>query len=253
MNQSDPFGPDIESKVREHARQQFPKESCGFILKDGRYLPLPNLAENPEQEFAIDSKHYVRHADNLACVVHSHPNGPAHPSEMDMQMQRDTSVPWGIVVLNADGKDREIFYWGDFDEPLPLIGRQFRHGVSDCYALVRDWYWKACGVRLPMGVRRHEWWEEDVQEGNLFFNNYERANLVLLESPELKDIKIGDIIVGKIAGKVPNHCGVYIGNNQILHHFAGRLSKRDLINTLWRFRVWVFRYRGELIINESFS
>jgi len=40
-----------------------------------------------------------------------------------------------------------------------LVGREWSHGVLDCYALVRDWFRAERGVELPNFVRFDDWWK----------------------------------------------------------------------------------------------
>ena len=52
----------------------------------------------------------------------------------------------------------------------------------------------------------------------------------------------GDLLLMKFTGPDPDHVAIYIGEQMVLHHMAGRLSSRDLYNqflidaTVRRFR-----------------
>ena len=48
-------------------------------------------------------------------------------------------MPWGIIPTDGERVGDPIM-WGDQLPIAPLIGREFRHGTSDCYTLVRDAY-----------------------------------------------------------------------------------------------------------------
>ena len=41
-------------------------------------------------------------------------------------------------------------------------------------------------------------------------------------------MQFGDSLLMNIEGRGLNHCGVYIGDQLMLHHLRGRLSSRDL-------------------------
>jgi hypothetical protein len=46
--------------------------------------------------------------------------------------------------------------------------------------------------------------------------------------PEEEPLQFGDGLLMNIEGSGLNHCGVYIGDQLVLHHLRGRLSSRDL-------------------------
>ena len=52
--------------------------------------------------------------------------------------------------------------------------------------------------------------------------------------------KTGDVVLMSINSPVLNHAAIYVGNDMILHHLHGRLSRREPA-CLWRkmFRRWI--------------
>ena len=48
------------------------------------------------------------------------------------------------------------------------------------------------------------------------------------ELAEEDELQVGDFLLMNISGSGLNHCGVYIGDQLLLHHIRGRLSSRDL-------------------------
>lgn len=229
--------------AKEHARSAFPKESCGLIVKD-RYIPCSNSSDEPPDRFKISMEEFVRvskeHGPVLA-VVHSHVNGPDYPSKLDMESQMAMNVPWGIIVVKP-GYVAEPFWFGDGVPVPPLLERPFRWGVTDCYALVRDWYRLSFDMHLPNFPREDEWW---LNGGNMFEDCYEEAGFVRLDGKRLPE-KPGDVVVGKIYSKVPNHCGVYEGDGLMLHHLGNRLSERVPVEPWAKFIHVVFRHRDFL-------
>lgn len=89
-----------QSAIAAHALRDFPREACGLVMPDGRYLPVPNVAENPARDFAMPDEAMLL---KPVAVVHSHcaPNRP-EPSGCDHQHQKACAVPFGIVW--TDGK-----------------------------------------------------------------------------------------------------------------------------------------------------
>ena len=224
--------------MRRHALAAFPEESCGFVLADGRYRPVANVHATPEQAFRVADRDYLEAAGARA-FVHSHAVAgafdgrhymagmyPHCPSLADMRGQAAADLPWGIVV--ADGQTAaEPFFWGAFVLDRPLLERPFRHGVEDCYAAIRKWYWQECQVWLPDYPRSPEWWHEG---GDLYLELYPATGFRRLgadEPPGPGDI--GLTRVGDRRVRTVNHGFVYLGDGTIYHHLPGRLSRREAV------------------------
>lgn len=223
--------------MRAHAVAEYPNESCGFVV-DGAYLRRRNTAESPELDFRIAPQAYLaaRRRGEIQAVIHSHPEGPPHPSESDMAAQIETALPWGIVFVN-EGRAKEIFWWGGGAPQEPLIGRAFRHGITDCYALVRDYYASELDACLPELPRPAEWWNRG---GNLLEEHFREFGFRRLGGPD--ELQPRDALLAQIGGGVVNHCGVYIGQGLILHHLANRLSRRDPLEPWKRYITHYLRY-----------
>lgn len=221
--------------MQAHALRDYPRESCGVIV-DGDYLPLENRAADPHRDFAIADDEYRRLSGRIQAVVHSHPNGPLHPSRADMEGQVATDVPWIIVPTDGNACAPPI-QWGDEAETPDPVGREFRHGVTDCYALVRDHYRLAHGIRLPEVPRDDEWWN---QGGNLYLEHFERAGFRRIE---LAELRVGDAVLMQVRSPVPNHAAVLVEPDLILHHLQSRLSRREPLGPWLRFVTHALRHR----------
>ncbi len=122
----------------EHARDAFPREACGFlVIRKGReiYLRCRNIGLGSDQ-FVIHPEDYAA-ADaegEIVGVVHSHPGLPPEPSQADRVACEASGLIWHIVSFPS-GEWSELIPSGYI---APLVGRQWSHGVLDCYALVRD-------------------------------------------------------------------------------------------------------------------
>ena len=231
------FDPATLAAMRAHAEAEYPSESCGFVI-GGAYLPRRNTAERPELDFRIAPQAYVaaQRRGDVQAIIHSHPEGPPHPSESDMAAQIETALPWGIVFVH-EGRAKEIFWWGDGAPKEPLIGRVFRHGITDCYALVRDYYANELDASLPELPRRAAWWENG---GNLLEEHFQEFGFRRLGGSD--ELEPRDAILAQFGGGVVNHCGVYIGQGLILHHLANRLSRRDPVEPWRRYITHYLRY-----------
>lgn len=208
--------------IEEHAIREYPRESCGLVIDgtirgrdiDGDYLPLENLHPDPTKSFRIDRKIWLELGSRVTAVVHSHPDGPDCPSEADMRSQMATRLPYIIVSTNGVNCTTPFEFGVDL-EPHPLVGRGFRHGVTDCFAAIRDWYRLNTEVVLEDFARDWLWWKKG---SNFYVENYSAMGFRLLNENE--EPKRGDAFFVCVGSKVPNHGGIYVGNGKIYHHLA---------------------------------
>jgi proteasome lid subunit RPN8/RPN11 len=217
----------VKADVCGHAAAEYPKEACGLvIIKRGRqvYFPCRNLAVGTDQ-FAIDPEDYAKadQAGEIVAVVHSHPNLPAEPSQADLVSCEASGLPWFILSYPV-GTWSETYPQG---YKAPLVGRQWSHGVLDCYSIIRDWYDQERGITLPDFERHDEWW---LRGHNLYEENFEKAGFREIDGVNLMT---GDVILMQVGSPVSNHGAVYLGDGLILHHVQGRLSTRDVYGGYW--------------------
>lgn len=233
------FNHDVILAIKEDAIGRYPEESCGVVLrrKDGTafYYPMQNIAEDPLKSFRIDESKLAPIMESVIAVVHSHPNGPDCPSETDMRQQLALGVPFGIVTTDGVGCF-EPFFWGDGTPKAPLIGRGFRHGVTDCYALIKDHFDVNLGIKLGEYPRDWEWWDSGQK---LYEDHFALEGFSRIDENEVKE---HDCFLAQIRSDTPNHAGVYVGGNLILHHLtarlpadASRLSRREPIGSWSKF------------------
>jgi proteasome lid subunit RPN8/RPN11 len=230
------FGLDVEAAARSHAIAQHPRESCGLVIVNG-YVPIDNVAADPDNHFEMPTEAWTAHG-RVQAVIHSH--GPAAaraPSASDMQHQIATAVPWGIV--HTDGVAASpVLWWGDHRLDDPLLGREFVHGVTDCYGAIRSWAWQHRSVLLPDVPRDLEWWKSG---GDLYNEGFARAGYRVI--PESEAV-VGDVCLINFRSQVPNHGGTLVEDGLLYHHLQGRLSAREPIGR-WRPMIskWL-RYEG---------
>lgn len=226
--------PQSIEKIKEHAVQEFPREACGLLCVvrgKEKYISCRNLASGNEH-FILSSEDYAdaEMQGEILAVVHSHPNVPPTPSEADKTACEASGLVWHIVhVCDADGLPQagEIVTFEPCGYEAPLVGREFSHGVNDCYQLVRDWYRRERGITLKNFDRMDGWWERGE---NLYMKHYAEAGFHLAKG----EPETGDMIVMQIRSNQPNHAAVYLGDDLILHHLYGRLSSRDVYGGYWK-------------------
>lgn len=225
----------INDDILAHARQCAPAESCGYVVRTARgirYFPCENLSAEPTMYFRILPKEYLKAlaAGEVVALVHSHPGGLPFLSSGDRTLQLQTALAWWLVC------DEQIY---KFRCVPHLTGRQFEHGVTDCYTLFRDAYHLA-GIDLPDFHREDDWWDEGK---NLYLDNLEENGFYQVHADKAQP---GDVLICCFGSSTANHAAIYCGGGELLHHIPDQLSKRERYtdkwqrrtHSLWRHRQW---------------
>ncbi|MDX2074709.1 MAG: C40 family peptidase [Alphaproteobacteria bacterium] len=228
-----------KQSIADHAAQEFPRECCGLLINDGGkeiYWPCRNMAVKTDN-FQLHPQDYLagEKRGQIMAIIHSHPNGSPEPSQADKVACERTGLPWHIIAYPT-------LQWASLlpsGYKAPLLGREWSHGVLDCYSLIRDWYFEERAVELMDFPRQDEWWRRG---DNLYEENFERAGFMEVKD----DLQLGDVILMQVLSDVPNHAGIYIGGNMMIHHLFNRLSCREIYDGYWRRHTRrILRFRGQ--------
>lgn len=234
--------------ILAHAAKCYPLECCGVMVAN-KYYACRNIANNMSQ-FEIDPRDLIAAAKHgkISAYVHSHPDGTTDLSIPDRVGLGLHDIPWIIT----DGTSLAVH------EPrsyvCPLVGREYFHGLLDCYTLVKDYYSRELDVELNEYKRSDAWWE-DPKSDPLYLNNFAREGFV-----EVKEVREHDVILTRL-GRTEhvNHALVFIGdgtltsevteptigNMMILHHPYSRQSLRELYGEQWQRRaVKILRHKS---------
>lgn len=221
--------------MQKHGAEQYPNEACGLVVKVGKKsvaVFCNNRADDPRRNFLMDIHDYAKASDmgEVIGVWHTHIEGSNNPSQADLVGCENSQVPWYILTVH---KSEDGF---EFDGPsvtnpsgfeLPYLERPYVFGVLDCWSLVRDYYRREFGIVLGDYPRIEQFW---AKGHNLFGDNWQNEGMVRLID---QDPQHGDLFILQTGHDNPNHIAIYIGDDTILHHCHGRLSRRDIYAGYW--------------------
>tara|TARA_R110001592_G_C13193009_1_gene753789 strand:+ start:85630 stop:85944 length:315 start_codon:yes stop_codon:yes gene_type:complete len=92
-----------EEDIKKEAVNRFPEEMVGYI-KNGKFHALKNISTDPRKRYQLSVADKLLVLNNkVEYLVHSHPNMDHHPSQLDLQSQRSTGIPF--LIIGTDGKN----------------------------------------------------------------------------------------------------------------------------------------------------
>ena len=253
---------DLDEATEAHALEAFPEEALGAVFGSRDrplYRPVKEVADDSRAGFRVEAAVLRRmeavHGALLA-LVHTRSSTAGEgkdadpllfiPSAAEMRAQAALAVPFGVVVCNRS-RCVDRFWFGDQCPTLPLLDRPFRHGVTDCYSLARDWYRTRRGVLLPDYPREWNWWVAGL---DMYGTGFGEAGFLRIDPGDARE---GDSVLFRIRSKVPNHAAVLLDGGWMLHHTAARrpydvmrLSRYEPIERWKRFATHWLRYAAKV-------
>ena len=223
----------VESVMFDEGVKNYPKESCGLIVKSGKKsvaIPCGNISSTPENHFLLNPLDYARIADRyeIIGIWHTHIEITNKASDADRAGCESSDLPWLIMNIskkNGEFQKSDINVISPCGFMLPYVGRPYVFGVLDCYSLVRDYYRKEFGISLKDVPRVESWWTKGY---NFCADCFEDCGFVNLSPEQRKRPKVGDLFFIQVSADIPNHVGMYVGDEIMLHHLWGRLSSKDV-------------------------
>ena len=97
----------LKNSMTTHFINEYPKEACGIITKDWKYIPCKNISPSPKNNFILDPVSLLEYEDNTWGIVHSHPGSDNPiPSEEDM-----ASTVFDCYKFIVGFNNRFYIYW----------------------------------------------------------------------------------------------------------------------------------------------
>ncbi|AIU73602.1 peptidase P60 [Hafnia alvei FB1] len=213
-----------------HAAEVYPAECCGVVAQKSRverYFPCRNIAENPTEQFHLSPEDYIaaERWGTVTGIVHSHPDATTQPSELDKAQCDAMAMPWHIVSY-PEGDLRTVMPRGE----LPLVGRAFVLGHTDCWGLVMSYFRQTHGIVLNDYRVDYPWWESGRE--NLYLDNWYECGFREFSGPP----QSGDMVIMQVSAPVANHAGILLDDGMLLHHMYGMLSQRVPYGGYWKDR-----------------
>ena len=222
---------EAQQQFREHVLAEYPTgEACGVVIGDA-YYQCKNVHPEPKGAFKFLNTELIGLQNThgtVQAVLHSHiyepkqsqqyykdKYNPAWPSVADQQGFLRSDCDWGIVA--SDGKGISDFVWLSH-QPRSFERRQFAWFESDCFAIVKDWYALNMNIDVPNTTRKWEFWKDG---SNTIEDHLDHlASIGFLTKLSTEHAQVGDTAIFQVAGSpVPNHVGVIVADNTMLHTF----------------------------------
>lgn len=217
----------IKQQAIKFAEENSSQEVCGLFytnFKTFYFYPCKNISKNIKDSFEISTDDFIK-IENLGTIYgifHSHINENSDFSENDKNCAEESILPIFCYSL----QDKKIQEFRPEGYKAQILQKEFICGVSDCFSLVRDYYWNNFNYLIDDFDR-----EEDFEKLNspLILENYAKQGFFIPENQI--DIKEHDILLFKsIRSVYPHHFEIFVGDSRVIQHLKNRLSGKNIIS-----------------------
>jgi len=99
----------LKADMSRHFIKEYPREACGIITTDWRYIPCRNLSLNAKTSFILDPLALLEYEETTWGIVHSHPGSTNPiPSEEDI-----ASTVFDCYKFIVGFANKFYIYWFD--------------------------------------------------------------------------------------------------------------------------------------------
>lgn len=220
-------------QIREHALKDAPNEACGFIFREnGAYIarPCTNVcqlpAENPAKAFRMPDNEVLSALRSKALVglYHSHTNDFKEFGEADIKVSETLELPSYLFLVPSN--QFKVYY--PKGQKIPLLGRPYVPFIHDCIEVVRDFFKETHGIDSPR--LNYAIGEEFTGKKNGIADYFTEMGCKPVSIARENDI----VLMMIRCHNFPNHVGVLMKENMLLHHPYGRSSTTDPYNGFWK-------------------
>ena len=235
--------------IKNHALEDTPKECCGFLYSDEdtglvKTKKARNIAKEKNISFSVDTLDYFKTSNlgQIKAIYHSHTNGNPDFSLKDKEDSLKHKIDFVLYDLTSD----TFKVFRHEHEKIEILEKKFKWGQSDCISLVQDYLNKSVGYNLllpkSLNDRDSKWRAKSKSFVEETFE-LNKKNLIKVSFNTIEDLKQGDILCFSIKDNV-DHFGVYISNNNFLHHKIGRRPNCEKIDKYFKNLTQVYRYNN---------
>ena len=98
-----------------HAQAEYPREACGIITTEYKYIPCNNISPSPKESFILDPIKLLEYENNTWGIFHSHP-GEENPLPSEEDLEHTVFDEYKFIVGFAG---KQYIYW--FDKDLKVL------------------------------------------------------------------------------------------------------------------------------------
>ncbi len=235
--------------IKSHALRENPKECCGLVIKNKEEVDVfncRNSSEKPTLHFSIHPSDYARASrrGSVEAIYHSHIGDNNHFSVNDIFQSRSHNTNF---ILYCIGKD-DFSLFNPQESGKYTYNKPFKTGETDCYTVVKEYY-QDMGIELAgRNDLGEDWFNKNpdlIQD--LFDLNKSNPDLPITQLSPNEKLKKHDVIVFEfVEGSGPNHVGVYLGDDHILHHPRNKYMCIERLNNSYKRRIYKIYRHTEL-------
>ncbi len=237
---------EIQSKIKQNALLHPETEACGLVFenktKNLDIFPCKNSALDKQNFFIINPINYLECSivGNITHYYHSHPGKSENFSEYDKQISEQHNIKAILYLINQD----KFLEYEPCGYRNKYCGRPFIMGSSDCFTLVKEYYFNELNITINDNLARDSKSAappiEDVVETLQQINPF----LVSVDINNFKTLQKNDILIFSIEKDYP-HIAILLENSTILHQKLNKDSVIEEYSSLYKKNLkYVFRAKN---------
>lgn len=224
--------------LKQKVLENYPNESCFFVLKNDEIIEISNLAENKTKNFTLDSIDLIKYLNKSKAFIHSHCRLDKEkllfdlrtPSFADLINQKKMGIPWGICGTDGENVSDCVFI-----PRIPssnYIGRKFLWHINDCRTIVQDYLLNEFNLNLIEKYEIRDFTNLELNPkfiSNFILNFIQEENLI--EITDTRKIQKGDIFIMDALPPFGKNCHIGVWTGEFILH-QEKISRMDKFTSL---------------------